>query len=124
MISACLERRGQIGKEVIPVVRNGRCLPVHQPRSAHDFSAICFSDALMSKANTEYWNSCAKRQDQVFADSGFAGCARTRRDTNVGRRQRFDFLQGNFVVSPNDNRAVKLAEILGKVVTKGVVVID
>src|SRR5947199_8823081 len=35
MISTSLERRGQIGKEAIPVMRNGRCLAVHQPRSAN-----------------------------------------------------------------------------------------
>src|SRR5438309_3352581 len=49
MISASIERRGQIGKEAVPVMRNGRCLPVHQPRSADDFSAIGFGDALMSQ---------------------------------------------------------------------------
>src|SRR5438034_6528718 len=68
MISASLERCGQIGKEAVPVMRNGRCLPVHQPRSAHDFSAICFGDALMSQANTQNWSPCAKRQNDVFTD--------------------------------------------------------
>src|SRR6516162_9799507 len=76
VISAGLERRGQIGKETVPVMRNRRCLPMHQSRSAHDFSAICFGDALMSQANTQNWSPWAKRQNDVFTDPCFARCAR------------------------------------------------
>ena len=43
-------------KSAVPVMRDDRCLPVHQARSAHDFSAICFGDALMSQANTQNRN--------------------------------------------------------------------
>src|SRR5258705_2545899 len=118
MISASRERPGQIGKEAVPVMRNGRCLPVHQPRSANDFSAICFGDALMSQANTQNWSPCAKRQNDVFTDSRLARCARPRRNADTLRRQCANFLQRNRVIPPNDNLTSKLAEILREVVSK------
>src|SRR5215472_3491292 len=118
MISASLERRGQIGKEAVPVMRNDRCLPMHQPRSAHDFSAVCFGDALMSQANTQNWSLGAKRQNDVFTDPRLARCARAWRNANTLGGQCVNFLQRNRVISLNDKLTSKLAEILREVVSK------
>src|SRR6476646_9770706 len=117
MISASLEGRGQIGKEAVPVMRNGRCLPVHQPRSANDFSAICFGDALMSQANTKNWNPWTKLQNDVFADPRLARCARPWRNADTLRCLCANFLQRNRVIPPNDKLTSKLAEILREVVS-------
>src|SRR4029453_10975203 len=124
MISASFERRGQGGKKPVPVMRNGRCFSVHQPRSAHDFTAIRFGDALMSQANTQNWDPCAKRQNDVFTDPRLARCARAWRNANMLRRQCLNFLQRNRVISPNDKFTAKLAEILREIVSKRVVIID
>src|SRR4029453_1898017 len=118
MISASLERRGQIGKETVPVMRNGRCLPVHHPRSAHDFSAICFGDALMSQAHTQNCSPCAKRQNDVFTDPRLARCARPRRNADTLRRECPNFLQTNRVIPANDKFTSKLPEILREIVSK------
>src|SRR4029077_6371525 len=99
MISASLERRGQIGKEAVPVMRNSRCLPMHQSQSADDFSAIRFGDALMSQANTQNWRASAKLHNHVFADSRLARCARAWRNANTLGRQCLNFLQRNHVIS-------------------------
>src|SRR5215510_14853831 len=99
-------------------MRNGRCLSVHQPRSAHDFSAICFGAALMSQANTQNGSACAKRQDDVFTDPCLARRARPRRNANTLRRQCLNFLQRNHVIPPNDKLTSELAEILREVVSK------
>src|SRR6476620_10398949 len=124
MISASVERRDQIGKKGVAIVCDGRCLPMHQPRSAHDFSAVCFGDALMSQANTQNWSASAKLQNHVFADPRLARCARAWRDANTLGRSCLNFLQRNHVIPPNDKFTSKLAEILRKVVSKRIVVVD
>src|SRR4029453_12578018 len=118
MISASLERCGQIRKEPVPVMRNCRCLPVHQPRSTNDFSAIRFGDALMSQANTQNWSPCSKRQNDVFTDPRLARCTRTWRNADTLRRQCVNFLQRNRIIPPNDKLTSKLAEILREVISK------
>ena len=97
-------------------MRNDRCLPVHQPRGAHDFAAICFGDALMSQANTQNGSPYAKRQNDVFTDPRLTRCARPWRDADTLRREYLDFVQRNRVIPPNDKLTSKLAEILREVV--------
>ena len=79
----CTPREAGISKEAVPIMRNSRCLPVHQPRGAHDFSAICFGDALMSQANTKNWNPWTKLQNDVFTDTRLARCARPWRNADT-----------------------------------------
>src|SRR5215467_10560365 len=105
-------------------MRNGRCLAVHQPRSAHDFSAVCFGDALMSQANTQNWSPHPERQNDVFTDPRLARRARTWGDANTIWCYCLNFLQRNRIIPPNDKFTPKLAEILREVVGKRIVIID
>src|SRR4029453_6061733 len=83
VVSTGFKRRGQIGKESASVMSDRGLLPMYKSGSTHDFSAVRFGNALVSKTNTEHWNLRLKVHDDVFADSRFARSAGSRRDTDM-----------------------------------------
>src|SRR5262249_39061846 len=99
-------------------------LAVHQPRRAHDRSAVCFRDALMPQTNAKDWNSRTKPEHDFFADTGRARHARPRRNTNAGRSERGYLIERNLVVASDDNLRAEIAERLSKIVSERVVVIQ
>src|SRR5512141_1521170 len=62
-------RRDSI-EQVSPLVKNSRRLAVHELRCAYNPAAVGFRDGLMSKADSKYWNFCAKITYHIDADSG------------------------------------------------------
>src|SRR4029453_13889167 len=97
---------------------------MHKIGSTHDFSSVRFGDALMSKADAKNWDLRPKAQDDVLADTRFARCAGSWRDTDTSGRQCSDFLKRDLIIALNQKRAPKLAKILGQVVSERVVVVD
>src|ERR1043166_8102117 len=97
---------------------------MHETRSTNDLAAVRFRDALMTQTHTQDWNFAAETENNVLADTCFARRARPRRNADVARRQGGDLLDRDLVVTLDQQFAAELAEILGQVVSEGVVIIE
>ena len=124
MIAGGCERIGQIRKDTASIVLDLRGLAVQQARRGHNPAAKYFADALMSETNTEHWQLRSKAPHDVVAQAGLRRPSRSWRNANMCRSQRRNLIERNRIVAFNHQRATKLAKVLGKIVSKRVVVID
>src|SRR6478672_5106685 len=97
---------------------------MHENRRAHDVAAKDLRDALMAKTNAENWNVGAEFHDQLRADPGVLGSARSGRDADAIRLQRARFFRSDLVIAFHQDLGAELAEILDEVVGERIVVID
>src|SRR6476620_5158587 len=97
---------------------------MHQLRGADDLPAERDADALMSEAYAKHRNGRTEFPDQLDRDAGVFRAARSRRDYDVIRAHRFDLVERDLVVAPDDRRRSKLAKILREVEGERVVVIE
>ena len=103
---------------------DGRRLAMHQSRSANDFSAIRFSDALMSQADTQGWRMLAEGPNDFVRQAGLAGRTGARRDQDPVRFESLNPFQGYFIIAKDLHLHLHLAEVLDEVVGERVVIID
>src|SRR4051812_15598558 len=106
------------------VVADARGLAVHDAPGPHHLSAEGLADRLMAEAHAEERHAARERRDQLERDAGIAGGARTRREHDVGRRERRDFVDGNLIVPEHPHLRPELAQVLRQVVSERVVVVD
>ena len=78
----------------------------------------------MSQADAEQRHMRPKDADDFIRQSRFTRRTRPRRDQDALRLQRFNLLDGEFVVAANQHIRPKLAQVLNKVIGEGIVVIE
>src|ERR1700674_759814 len=97
---------------------------MHDLARAYNLSAKNLSNGLMAQANAKNRNSAAQMLDQSEGNARIRRAARTRRDQNALGYIGFNLSQGDFVIAAHDHVLAKLAQILHKVVSKRIVVVD
>jgi hypothetical protein len=115
MVAGGFERIGNIPKERIAVVLDGRGLAVHQAGCPDNFAAKDLTDALVTEADTQDRNARPKLADDIPRNTSIRGIARTRGNDNMGGLQGFHFLWGDYIVAINLHFRTQFANILGQV---------
>ena len=93
-------------------------------RCADDFAAECSTNGLMAEAHTEDRKFSGQALDQLDGNARLLRRARSGRNYDALRFPADDFFDGDFVVSVHFDLATEFAEILRKVVGKGIVVVE
>src|SRR5260221_5048507 len=123
VIARRLERVGQAGEEPGATMADGAELAMHGLRRANDVAAEDLADRLMAETDAED-RKIAGAADEVEADAGAVGIARSRRDNDTLRLQGERGLDGHGVVALHHDLGAELAEIVAKVADEAVVIID
>jgi hypothetical protein len=123
MVARGLEGIGEVGEDAGVVVLNGRGFAVHESAGADDVATENMADALMPEAYAEEGRIWAEAFDNLVADSGFVGGARTRRNTDALGFERGNLIECDFVVALDQWIRAQFAEVLDQVVSETVVVI-
>src|SRR5918995_4447730 len=97
---------------------------MHRCTSPENLAAIRLSDALVAEANAEDRNRRADLSHNIGGNAGLLWCARPRRDDDMRGCQSKDLVDADGIVPSDQRRLTQLADIAGKVVDEGVVVVD
>src|SRR5580765_1477298 len=124
VIPGCHEFIRNPGENSAAIVADARSLAVHDPPGPHYLSAEGLADRLVAEANAEERHAAREPRDQPQGDAGIVGRPGTRREHDVGRRERRDFVDGNLVVAKHPHLGPELAQVLRQVVSERVVVVD
>src|SRR5262245_61038679 len=123
MVARCLQRSINAAKYPGPGVPDFRKLAV-QGSCPHDFSAKRLSDCLVAEAYAEDWSAGRRFADEIEANAGFVGRARTwREDDRIGL-QRHDVRDRNLVVAMDDHIRPQSSQIMEEVEGEAVIVVD
>src|ERR1700722_5581239 len=93
-------------------------------RGSHHFAAECCADGLVSQADAENRYFAGKVANEINADASFLRRARARRNDDPLRPQRFDVVNRYRVVALNLDLCAQFAQILDKVVSERIVVVE
>src|SRR5260370_3197808 len=104
-------------------MEDGAELAMHGLRRANDVAAEDLANRLMAKTDAED-RKIAGAADEVEADAGAVGVARSWRDDDTLRPQGERRLDGHGVVALHHDLGTELAEIVAEVVDEAVVIID
>jgi len=128
VITGCGHRRRQSAKDGFAIVFDLAGFAVHQILRADHFSSKGRANRLMAEADSEerhfVLSPARKMADDVNADAGFLRSAGPRRNNDALRMHRFDRVHGHLVVAANFDLLAQFTEILDKVVSKRIVVIE
>ena len=113
-----------VAKNAFAVVRNGRCLAVHEFLGRDDLAAERLPYALMSETHAEQWDLAGERLDHIEGNPGFVRIAGTGRYDDSCRCEFLDLGRRNLVIAMHAHVGAELAEILDEVVGKRIVVVD
>src|SRR4030095_7732947 len=105
------------------VVTDLRSLAVHQVRRPNDLPSKCFSDGLVSEADTKYRYCPGKFADCSNADACVRGHTRTRRNDYAFGLKLAHLLDCDRVIPEDQKISTQLTQILNKVISERVVVI-
>src|SRR4051794_13961882 len=97
---------------------------MHETMRADDFSAEGSADRLMSETDAESGNRRSQLANEFDGDTRFVRSTRTRRDNDPFRLQSACFVQGDLVVASNQHVRAELTQILDKVISEGIVVVE
>src|SRR5947209_17788625 len=106
------------------VMLNLADLAMHDFAGAHDVSTERRANRLMPQAHAKHRLSAGKMPDQINADTRLLRRAGPRRNQNVARIQLLDLFTSGLVVAPHLDGFTKFTQILNKVVSKRVVVVE
>src|SRR5579884_3928745 len=124
VIARGFERRIDAAEDPGTVVADFRQLAVQNRRRSHHLAAECRADRLMPETNAEDRNSRRRCPDQIEANTGLVGSARTGRQDDGVRIGGDNRLHRHFVVPAHRDLGSELAEIVHKIEGETVVVID
>src|SRR5258708_22649884 len=120
--------RGQplraVAENGFAVVLNLADVAGHLFLRAYYFSAEGRANRLVSETNTQDRLLAGKVPDQINADARLMRRAWPRRNYDVVRPQRFDFLRCHLVVAPDFHLLSELAQILDQVVGERIVLVE
>ena len=121
-------RRGKrvrhIFEQVLFVVLNRRCFAVHHTVVDDDLGAEGVADALMPEANAKDGDLAAEMPNDIVGRSAFARRTGSGRDKDAVGFERFDAVNGDFIITMDLHGHVHLAQILNEVVGERIVVIQ
>src|SRR5438093_3807259 len=124
MVARRFKRVGQIAKDRLLIMTDHRRLAMHQTFGANHLSAKCFSDALMTKTDTENRNGPRQTFDGVDGNPCFFRRAWPRRDHNALRLECRNLIDGHGVVPDHFQFLAQFAKILDQVIGERVVIVD
>ncbi len=97
---------------------------VHWFVSSDDRAAEGLDDRLMAEANAKDWFAGLELLDHLQAHAGLVGIARPRGEHDGAGVEALDFFDRDCVIAHDFGFTTKLPKVPGKVVDKGVVVVD
>ena len=97
---------------------------MHKIFSANNLPTESRANRLMSQANAEQRNFSREMTDHIDADSRFLRSARSWRNQDPFRMHRLDLAQSHLIITPNLNLRAQLTNILDKVVSKRIVIVE
>src|SRR5580704_10369392 len=125
MIARCLEGRGHVLEHALALVLDAGKLAVHGGGRAHHLAAEHLADRLMAEADAEQRHlRLGRGPDEIHADAGFVGRARTRRQHDAGGPERHRLVDRDLVVAMHDTSRTQVAQEVDEVVGEAVVIID
>ena len=116
MVAGGLKRTGNFGKHPSTVMHNHGSFPVHQLLCPRDAAAIRLGNTLVAEANTEDGDGGTIFANQIHTNTGLIRRARSGRNYDVGRRQDFDIVERDLIITIDRNPLTQFAQILYKVV--------
>ncbi len=124
MITRRQETIGQTTKDSPIVMTDFACLPMHEVRGRDDPTAENLANRLVAKANTQNRLLGFKGLDDSQRDPRLIRGPRPRRDHNSFRVQLGDSSNIDLVIPENFDVLSQFAQVLDKIVGKGIVIID
>jgi len=124
MIAACLKGVGEAFIYGLTIMINEGTLAVCRNSGTDNLTAIDIADALVPQTDTEDRNSAGEAADNIIRYTRLKRGTGPRRDDNVGWTQALNFGQGYLVVAIDYRVPTQFAQVLGKVINKGIIVID
>ena len=97
---------------------------MHGLISSDNGMIIGLRDALMTKAHAQYGNRGTVMLNQINADPGLIGGARTRRYDNRLRREGGDVVDLDFIVAHDLRIVTQSFDISREIMDEGIVIID
>jgi hypothetical protein len=124
VVTACLKGVGKAFIYSPAIMINEGTLAMHRNSGMDNLTAIDITYALVPQTDTENRNSPCEAANNIIRHTRFNGGARSRRDDNVGWAQALNLCQGYLVITINHRFPTQFTQVLGKVVNKGIVVIN
>src|SRR3954468_18336940 len=124
MIARRFEWLRRVLKDAGIAMLNQRCLSMHQPFGADDFSAKDLANALMTEANPEDGRLFSQFTNDLLAPAGVFRPAWAGRDTNPVWGQLADLSKCDLVVPFHRHLRAELSKVLDEIIGERVVVID
>ena len=124
MIARRLERAIDTAEHAFSLVAHLGELAVDGDRRAHHLAAERLADRLVAEADTEHRNGRCRLVDELEADAGVVGGARTRRQHDGVGIGGHDLGARNLVVAVHDDVGAQPAEIMDEVEGEAVVIVD
>src|SRR5262245_14078709 len=112
------------GEDAFAGVMHLRQFAVHQGRRTHDATAINLTDGLVAEAAAEDRHARPGVFDQLEANPGAVGIARSGRKHDRLGSFRQDLIHGDLVVAIDSRGGAQFAEEMDEIVGEAVVVID
>ena len=124
MVACGIKGIGQLMEDRFPVVPYLRRFSMHQLIGSNDFAAKCHGQRLMAEADPQDRETPAKMLDSLNRYARFHRCAGSRRNDDAAGLQRFNLVDGNFIVAKYPNVFTQFPEVLHKVIGEGIIVVD
>ena len=118
------EGAGDVLEDAHARMRDEGSLAMHDLLGADDFTAKCFADGLVAKADAQYRLLAGEVLEHFHRNARLGRRFRAGRDADAVRIQRLDLFDRDFVVAVDPYVFAQLAEILHDVVGEGVIVVD
>jgi hypothetical protein len=124
VIAHPFEGRRYIFEDSLPIVIHFGCFAMHQARGTVHFAAVDGAETLMSETDSEHGDLSGEMSDRIRGNAViFERFAGSRGDDEVGRVEGDELIHRDLVVAEDFDIRAKFAEVLDKVVGKGVVVV-
>ncbi len=124
MVTGGREGATEAGEQAAAIVLDRRALPVHELPGTDHLPAEGRAHRLMSEAHAENRHPGREALDRRHRDARILRTARTGRNDDVRRRERFDLVERHHVVAPDQHLGAHLAQVLCEVEGERVVVVD
>src|ERR1051326_5724803 len=111
-------------EERFAIMLNTAPFSVHELVRTYYVAAKSRANRLMPQTNTQHRTLAGKMLDQINADPRFLWRAWAGRNQNVAGPHGFDFGRRDLVIAAHFNLLSQLAEILDKVVSEGIVIVE
>jgi len=124
VVTASLEGIGQVSIYRPAVMINQGALAMSRHGGADNLTAIDIADTLVPQTDTKDGGSPGKVPDNIIGDTRLKWSTGARGDDNVRWAQVLNLRQGYLVITVDHRLPAQFTQILGKVIDKGIVVID